>query len=99
VRAELLLGEEQGGARGGRDDQARIGRSAADHVVVGDRAHAAFHVGHGDRLGYELGVLQRQAQELAGQIEAAAGLGRRQALELVRCRLGGTDHRHGERNR
>ena len=69
----------------------RVGgvRALRDHGVVGHGADAAGHVGHAHRVGDVLALHQRALRQLAGQVEAAAGLGRGDAFGLVQRAGGG----------
>jgi hypothetical protein len=83
VAPELALRQVQQRAARKRDDRVLLGRALRNDRVVRDRADAAGHVGHAHRVLDELAVQQDRLGELAGQIEAAAGLRRRDAFGLV----------------
>jgi hypothetical protein len=75
VAAELALGEVEQRATGEGHDGVALGRALRVDGVVGHRTDATGHVGHAHRVGDVLAFHQRALRQLAGQVEAAAGLG------------------------
>ncbi|EHP42882.1 hypothetical protein OR16_12268 [Cupriavidus basilensis OR16] len=80
ILAELALRQrKQRAAREGHDGIG-LGRALRHHAVVGHRADAARHVGQPHRLLGQPGFEQGAQCQLAGQVEATAGLGGHDAL-------------------
>ncbi|MNZ93279.1 hypothetical protein D3C78_1123390 [compost metagenome] len=96
VAPELALGQvEQGAAGEGHDGVGLVG-VLRDHRAVGQRTDAAGQIAHAHGLGDELPLQQAALRQLAAQIEAAAGLGRRNAFGLVQGAGRGQARGHGQ---
>lgn len=83
ILAKLAQRQVDGGACAGSDDQVGVIGTHAVDVVVGYRADAAGHVGHQHRVFDQPRLEQAIGGQTAGQIVAAAGLGRSDALGVV----------------
>ncbi len=88
VAAKLALRQVEQRAAGERDYGTGFAGALGDDRVVGHSAYAAGHVGDAHRFFDGAGFHQADLDQLAGEVEAAAGLGGRDTFGTGR-RLGG----------